>query len=397
MIDQIPMTKCTGCQTCMEICPAKAISFSDASGSFLKPFLNKQLCFSCGACLRVCPAIVPAASYFPQEGYAAMGKDSNVIEASASGGAFAVMAQAVAARDGIVFGAVLTEDFHIQHESSEKVSITAMQGSKYAQSDMNHTMPEAAAFLKSGREVLFSGMPCQIAGLLSYLDQKQIPTDKLLTVDLICHGVPSASLFRRYKEHLEVKFHKQIAEIRFRNKQKYERGGFMMKIRFADGEVKWIFHSLDLYYRAFLRGYLYRESCYQCPYAQIRRVSDITIGDCNTYEDYRSIWPDKTISDIFINTEKGCSFWEKIKDAFEYTRLDLEKERHGNTQLHRPSKQPSDYGQVLADFQKGEYGNAEKAAGLSLSLKERLKMYIKSYVPWKLVERINAIKRIRKR
>ena len=201
MIEILDKYKCCGCEACVQTCPKHCISFKEDEEGFRYPQINKKSCIDCGLCEKVCPIINQAESHKPLNVYAA--KNTNIKELlnSSSGGIFILLAKTVLRQGGVVFGAKFDENWNVIHAFAEtEEEAQTFMGSKYVQSRIGNTYTQARDFLKQGRKVLFSGTPCQIAGLNYYLKKDY---DNLLTVDVICHGVPSPKVWHRYLDEIK--------------------------------------------------------------------------------------------------------------------------------------------------------------------------------------------------
>lgn len=268
------------------------------------PLVDTVRCIDCGLCALTCPFVRPADPLQPKACYAAIHKDDGQRMASSSGGVFVALARQTITRGGVVFGAVFTEDWRVRHTHAETMEcVLPMMGSKYVQSDTNHTFLQAKCFLEAGREVLFTGTPCQIAGLKHYL-KKDYPT--LLAVEVICHGVPAPAVWKSYIQETLLRLNKNnptpdsckkniITGIAFRNKS---RGWKNYRIEFRTTTFSQIeVASTNQYMRTFLRDWNLRPSCYACKAKSGASQADMTIGD---------FWGiDKT--DIIFDDDKGVS------------------------------------------------------------------------------------------
>lgn len=386
-IKELHSRSCTGCLACVEKCEFRAISVRYNTEGFPYPDINDSLCVDCGQCSKVCPIL--SKEYIwnkTQKGVLCCGKDQKLTFLSASGGAFSVFANYyITQLDGIVFGACMDNDFIVRHHSSTS-DISKMQGSKYVQSHTNGCFKRAKEYLDAGRYVLFSGTPCQIAGLKNYLQRDY---EKLLTVDIVCHGVGSPNIFIQYIRHLESKYERKIASYRFRNKTKYDAGGYVSKIVFAHSsgqnygrQEKLIHAQRDVFFSAYLKGLIFRESCYECNFARRERVSDLTLGDCNTASDYTGFHPGEAKSIVLCNTRCGENLFERLKNEFDYCHLNLEKEQRVNKQLSAPSDRPPDRESTLRIFACGEF-DYKSIPALRLTTKQKIKTRIQMILPWK--------------
>ena len=221
-IDKIHLAsidQCTGCAACANACSMGCITMRKDRDGFLVPKIDKETCVGCHKCEKVCPivSLIEVKSDVDPKVYAAINKDENIRKKSSSGGVFYALAKWVVENDGVVFGAAF-EGYHLKHQYAETMGdVEKMMGSKYIQSEIGDSYKEVKQFLKDGRWVLFTGTPCQVAGLRRYLGKDY---EKLLTVDLLCHGVPSPAIWENYMERklLALKA-KDVTNIRFRTKR----------------------------------------------------------------------------------------------------------------------------------------------------------------------------------
>ncbi len=331
-------TNCTGCQACVEICPKQCIRMEANKEGFLYPHVDNNGCVDCGLCTKRCPANYPLKrSDGVREAFQAVSKLPQK-ENSSSGGCFYTMAKSVILENGIVFGAGFDENFHVQHMWVDSVDeLYKLQGSKYVQSDIKNSYKQAKSFLQQGKKVLFSGTPCQVAGLYAALGNNW---QNLITVDLICHGTPGTHLWDNYV--LMRNHEKKIQNIRFRVKSKNDKSSYKLLFQYIDGTYKIIRAEEDAYFSSFLKNESLRESCYSCQYATLSRCGDITLGDCATAVKYtkEDFKPFEAVSSILINSEKGKELWNNISDQLEWKALDVQNESLENHQLSRATTRP---------------------------------------------------------
>ncbi len=295
---------------CLNICPQHCITCGPDAEGFFYPVLNAATCTHCQACVSVCPVDQTREMKAQPQAFAACCKDETVRFASSSGGIFNLLAAYTLSNNGIVFGARLGHDMRVVHSCAHDANeLVALMGSKYVQSQVGDSLLTAKRALDSGRKVLYSGTPCQINGLLSYLGGAHC---NLLTVDLICHGVASPLMWNKYLSHIEQRTDKKITHINFRHKSHGWRK-FSMKITFDDGEV----YSRSLHEDPFLRGYLdnlyLRPSCHTCDAKAKRRSSDITLGDFWGVQNVLpEFYDDKGCSLVLTNTVSGLVAFKTI-------------------------------------------------------------------------------------
>lgn len=305
-------SKCCGCTACESICPYGAISMQADNIGFVYPQVDKVNCVDCGLCERVCAfnsIDISQSDRYPIA-YAARHKDIEEVENSRSGAVFVALSDVILNEKGVVYGAALTERFVVVHRRATNMhERDALRGSKYVQSDLNGIFKQVREDLKEGITVLFSGTPCQVAGLKSYLNLLKIDMRNLLLVDVVCHGVPSPSYWQDYLSYIESKENSDIVKVNFRDKRKFGWSSHRESFQFSNGKTKSYNHN-------FYHDIMLRRSCGVCPYANIKRVSDITIGDFWGWENLGlSINNDnKGVNLVLINTNKGESLLNKVKD-----------------------------------------------------------------------------------
>lgn len=313
--------ECIGCFACRQVCKKGAISIEHSVDGFTYPAIDHEKCVVCGACRKACPVISLEPPYrYNQDSpcYSAYQKDSTIRMKSSSGGLFYTLANVVINNGGCVYGAGWTNDMILKHQKTECMEgLKKLMRSKYVQSDTTEVYQDVKEELKSGRKVLFSGTPCQVAALQSFLGRKEYP--QLLTIDVICQGAPSPGVFRKYLDQIEKQYGSRVVDAVFRTKDNGWRCGLLLLLLLADGRKIEIKYKKNSYYHAFLRNYFLRESCYDCQFKKQKKgcFSDITLADfwrigttvpfeCSTYE--------KGVSAILTNTEKGARAFDEIKD-----------------------------------------------------------------------------------
>lgn len=309
---------CTGCGACQQICPAGCIKMVPDREGFLYPQVDMGSCISCGKCIDVCIDgydFVDMDEPF-QAVYAVKNKDEEIRRKSSSGGVFYALADEVISRQGMVFGAAFDDAFRVIHKGTEtQDGIFQFMGSKYVQSDTEETFVAAEEALKQDRWVLYSGTPCQIIGLKLYLGRDY---EKLLTVSLLCHGVPSPEVWRRYLERMKgVYAADSIREAYFRDKF-YGWGTYSIRLLFDEKNTYREKNFRDLYMRGFSQDLYLRPHCYNCKAKRIPQDSDLLIGDFWGIDEFAPQFnDDKGVSCVLISTDKGLRFWNDIQENFE--------------------------------------------------------------------------------
>lgn len=334
---------CTGCLACKSICPKGCISIEKRELGHVYPLVDGSKCIECGKCLKVCHAFRPReVKPFSGEAYALQAKDWRLLANSSSGAAFSLIAEDVIARGGIVYGSAWEGNSGARHiRVDRKEGLGSLRRSKYVQSGTDGIYERVKQDLSTGAPVLYSGVPCQIAALQGYLGDAP---DNLLTVDLICHGVPSAELYEEYLKWVESDRGSRVVEYRSRDK---EIAGWSclgsMKIQKAhSGKERWkILPQDDPYLLLFNSGADFRDSCYECRYSNGDRVADITIGDFWGVEPLGlPIDICKGVSAVLANTDKGFDLVESLSDRAHLYKVDFSDVARKNANLNAPTVKP---------------------------------------------------------
>lgn len=300
MIKISDKAKCCGCTACMNICPVQCIVMRRDREGFDYPVANPDLCISCGRCEDVCPMVRTSDPEGPMQTLAA--RVPEFMKQSSSGGLFPILAGKVIDEGGSVYGAVMNSDLTVSHaDASDMQGVEKMRGSKYVQSELYASFEDVKYELEEGRKVMFTGTPCQIAGLKSYVGEDD---PNLLLVDCACHGVPSPGLWEKYVKALSEKYGMQIKNISFRGKERsWRKYDFVISDALRTVSTP---HQKDPYMLLFLQDMTLRPSCYQCPFRKGRSGSDLTLADLwNVAEAAPEMDDDKGASLILVNTEKG--------------------------------------------------------------------------------------------
>ena len=334
-IGNVEEKDCCGCGACYQVCPKRCISMEENERGFLTPKVNNDFCVECGLCKKICPERNAVSKGKITDTYAAVSKDKNLLLKSTSGGIFALLSSSVLRKGGVVFGCAWSNELEVQYIMiTDEQQLKKLQGSKYVQSNTLHTFREAKERLENGQFVLYSGTGCQLAGLKRYLGKEY---EKLLLVEVACHGVPSPGLFRQYILYQEIKNEKRVKAFTFRNRKLHKKGEhYQLKIEFDDGTSKYCFSYLDPYYSSFISAKTLRKTCYSCKYRGEERVSDILLADFWGIEKEHPSFPGRYgASAVMIYTEKGAELFDAISDQIIVAQSDIKKVvAHNNSLLY---------------------------------------------------------------
>lgn len=342
-------TLCSGCGACVKRCPMHCIEMKMDEEGFLYPEIDVKKCTNCGLCRKICPANSRIEKNPVKKMYAFVHKDRDVFMKSSSGGAFSALCEGHFECFGksCIFGAVMCDDLKCRHLFATSFDdIHKFRKSKYIPSDAIESFRECKEKLDSGYNCVFSGTPCIVAGLKAYLGKDY---ENLITVDLLCRGVPNNIIWEKYITGLQKMLKSNVNTVMFRHKvdRKYGKEirlsseNLLIKLKDRDHCIN---RHEDLFLRGYHNGLFYRKSCYGCIYSGEERVSDITISDFWGYED---VYPENGcdgkagVSAIMINTLKGQEFVEKT-DIGKYAKLyhigDMEELKKRNLPLIEPVK-----------------------------------------------------------
>lgn len=311
---------CTGCMSCRQVCKAGAISEKNIDG-FSYPDINRDVCKACGLCMNVCPVL----NLNGQKGncheythtcLAAWNKSDEVRMNSSSGGVFSALAEYIISQNGIVFGAAWQSDLKLVHTHIDCIQdLDILRRSKYVQSDVGDSYKQTKFFLQQGKIVLFSGTPCQIAGLHAFLGK---PYERLYTLDVLCQGVPSQDIFRKYVLEYEHLHKSKVVDCNFRSKVRGWRCGLLLQLQTTKGK-KYCYLNKNEYYNAFVKEFFLRDSCYSCRFKEhdLGYFSDLTIADfwrIGNNEKFEIDDYEKGVSALIVNTEKGKRLLDLISE-----------------------------------------------------------------------------------
>ena len=355
---------CSGCGACHDACVRDAIAMVADCEGFLYPKIDLKKCIGCGGCVRVCPAIHRDVSRRPISVCAARAKDDGLRLDSSSGGVFSLLARYVLSEGGRVYGAAFDQrDWSVYHVGVEsEAGLGDLRGSKYLQSRAAGIYRKVKEDLGRGLFVLFTGTPCQIAALRHYLGRDW---DRLLMVDVVCHGVPSPLVWKNYLIFQSPALAGGrgsasdegwgIKRIRFRRKDcGWKR--YSLSLRFANDKEYRAPFSEDPFMRAFLAELCNRPSCHHCQFRELRSGADLTIGDFWGVDKFHpEVDDDRGTSLVLLNTSKGASFFERIRPELDCGLATVEEAVCGNSALVSSHCPHRNRGRFLRDCNSKEF------------------------------------------
>ena len=319
MLKIIDKSECCGCSACVQVCPKKCVDFIADDTGFSYPNVNTDVCINCGLCEKVCPVINKSDVNKPLAVYASKCHDDNIRVQSSSGGIFTIIAKYIIDYGGVVFGARYTEEYDVEHCYVDKEEdLSFLRGSKYVQSNIGNTYIQAKEFLDSSRLVLYSGTACQIAGLKKFLRKDY---NNLLTIDVVCHGVPSPLVWQLYLNKVTKSDLKRDGEfiidgINLRSKSTGWRN-YSCEIKLKSNQCTFSIedkHDQNLYMRLFLSNLILRPSCFNCPAKAGRAYSDITLGDFWGVEHTEADFDDdKGVSVVLLNNVRAVDLFQELE------------------------------------------------------------------------------------
>lgn len=352
---------CCGCTACAAVCPKDAITMQPDAMGFLYPRVDRDKCVDCGLCERVCAF---SDAYDTSDNFArpiplgVRQRDPAELAASQSGGAFAALAVSVLAEGGVVYGAGYGEGFRVVHKrAASPAELAELRGSKYVQSDVGSCFRAVRADLRAGRHVLFSGTPCQVAGLKSFIGPKL--GSGLLLADIVCHGVPSPYVWRDNLKYIAARYGSPIVGVNFRDKRITGWHGCKESYSLDDGRRV----VSTAYTRAFFKDIMLREACGCCPFANVRRPSDVSLADFWGVERTSPTFADdnRGCSLVLLNTERGRALFERARGALDVLPAELENCMQGH--LRYPSAHSSRRAAFVADYEHRGFRHAMRRFG----------------------------------
>ena len=330
-------SQCTGCEACVQICAHNAISMQTDSEGFRYPVIDETKCVECGRCYQNCPAGRTELFHDnEQHCFGGYSNDAEVLQKSTSGGAFSEIAKAWCDENYVIFGATQNEQLVVEHTYITDIAdLDVLRRSKYSQSRIGTAFCDCKRFLDEGKKVLFSGTPCQIAGLKAYLGGKEYPL--LLTIDVVCEGVPSPKYIQSFAAYLEEKHKSKIVSLDYRDKDTDKWDFEVMSVSFQNGKTfktdRWVNPFWDIW----LKHIMSRPSCYECMYTSTNRVSDITLGDLwGVHIFCPELYNDNRGSSLMLcNTEKGLAALENAKEFMTMRELELDTVRNYSAPMRK--------------------------------------------------------------
>ena len=337
---------CTGCAACLNACTHSAITMTTDAEGFLTPNVDNSKCVECKLCEKACPVISPLQDkgFMNPRAYAVWSEPDRKV--SSSGGAFSAFARYVLQQGGVVFGTAFDEELHCKHIEIQDIDgLAPLRGSKYVQSEIGDTFAQVRNHLRADRKVLFCGTPCQVAGLKNFLRK---PYPNLLTLDLICHGVPSDAVFQGYLKKISNRFAADVEGYEFRDRDGWGKAPSVS----VCGKFRRIYGVDALYMESFNASAIFRKCCYQCPYSSIPRVGDCTLGDFWGIGRYGNPFKHDTmkgVSLVLANTEQGKAAIHQLADCYIEERT-LEEALIENHNLKKASFPNQNRESIIKDF-----------------------------------------------
>lgn len=376
--------KCTGCTACASTCPNHCIEMKKDQNGFRFPeILNPVSCNSCGACQRVCPVISQKVYSDLPIAYAAYSKDESLRMESSSGGIFSEIAKLVIEKKGVVYGAAYNDAFEVYHCCVETVDdLAKLRGAKYSESYLGNTFSEILKRIKQGQYVLFAGMPCQVAGLKSFIKKD---FENLICIDFVCHGVPSPMVWEEYINY-RAKIDadgKLPISINLRSKatgwSRYQYSNFF---QYGKDRNYSCGSSQDLFMKLFVYDYILRPSCGNCIFKGYSRVSDITLGDFWGIWDIDPKFDDnKGTSVVLIQSTKGRLLWNEAKDSILYKKVTLEQASQQNKAMLNVAQMKENREKVLSEIRRGNIAYCEELfVDKDQSVLRKIKRNVKSFL-----------------
>lgn len=361
-ISTLLKTECVGCRLCGDVCPKQSISYSEDHEGFYYPIVDDSTCVSCGLCAKVCPSLAIHYNECSDKSYAVFANDAEIRKSGSSGGLFRLLAEVVLSARGRVWGASFDEELRLVHSKADNLTeLQPLLKSKYIQSNLTGVYAQIKKDLQKGVKTLFCGTPCQVNALKNYVGRD---FEDLITIDFVCHGVPSQNLFDKTIRWYEEKHNVKVDWFQFRYKSKEIKHPQSYALHHkGEKDIHIGLHYQFPYYFGFQKYITLRPSCYQCKWACAERPGDITLGDYWGIEKYiPHLNAKEGVSMILCNSPKGYSFLEKLKleNAITVYDLSLKNAVDNNGCLRGPSTIKSERGLFFQHLQHWDFNRVVK-------------------------------------
>lgn len=341
---------CYGCTACVNLCPKQAVTMKTDEKGFAYPSIDETLCIECGLCQKVCPYGKDiSVKDFEQKYYAVQHVSKDIVYNSSSGGFYTALSDEVLACEGVVYGAYFDMGFVVRHgRATKRMERDRFVGSKYVQSDMADIMKDILQDLENGKQVLFTGTPCQVAGVSNYIKAKRRTLNGLLLCDFICHGASSPLIWSEYISYINGKYKDGVTRYCFRGKKEGWHQRYPL-IYSKDKEISLEYRKNKSYILLYQTCFLNRESCYTCQFTSYNRMSDITMAD---FWNIGKISPEmddnRGTSEILVNTLEGMKWFERCKDNLRY--VECSKDDVWQPHLEYPNAVPTKREQFWQEY-----------------------------------------------
>jgi len=379
---------CTGCAACVQVCKQDAVKMNADDEGFLFPDINEERCLDCGLCRKTCPINTALDEQQEKGVYACFSNDEDIRRNSSSGGIFSLLAQSVLSRSGVVFGAEFDESFRVRHNYIENIGrLDALRRSKYVQSDVGDTYKKAEKFLDEGRMVLFTGTPCQIAGLKALLKKKY---ENLLTCDLACHGVPSPKIWGMYLDFIKEKYQDEISAISFRDKSTGWNNS-SMRIDFKNGRQYREKVKRETFFIGFGKCIFNRNSCFNCKFRIQNTKADITLADFwgIDKQNDKNFTDNKGVSLVITHTESGEAAMSLLTAGICIKERNLSEVLAGNPRLISSCSLPNGRKSFFNDLKSGfTFDKLGKKYMDNSSIKYKVKCLVKFILNPELIKKV---------
>lgn len=362
--------QCSGCGACAVVCPRNCIAMTADEAGFLYPQVDESRCVTCGLCEKTCPIGKQSECGQTPLAFAVINQEVAIRKESTSGGVFTLVARQVLQNGGSVFGAAVTEGLKIVHVGvTREKDLHRLRGAKYVQSDVGNTYTLARQRLEEGKQVLYTGTPCQIAGLKAYLGKEY---ENLICQDVICHGTPSPEAWRKYVDQRQRQAGAKVTAVSFRYKSP-EWADYSLRMTFENGKVYQIPMDQDPYLRAFLHDLSLRAGCYNCAFKGVHREADLTLAD------FWGVWdvlPDmddhRGTSLVLVHSEKGREVLENIRPLTQCREVDCKTALEYNPSMLRSPTMPESREKFFAGIRENDFDGVVNILVPPPGLKTRL-------------------------